>query len=562
MTPRELLDAFETLADAPDGIARLRELVLQLAVRGKLVPQDPEDEPASVLLEQIAAEKARLVKEGKIRKPKKLPPIDADEMPFEVPEGWEWCRFGEVAEIASNLVDPAKHQDAPHVAPNHIEKATGRLLPYGTIKEDGVKSSKHLFRRGQVLYSKIRPNLSKAVLVDFDGLCSADMYPLDSYIQPRYLHRFILSLPFLDEVTKDDNRLAMPKVNKEQLVTVPVPTPPLAEQHRIVARVDELMGLLDRLEAARDARNATRAALRDATLAALRDAEDADAVETAWSRVAEHMDELFTEPADVEPLRQTILQLAVRGRLVPQDPEDEPASVLLERIAAEKARLVKEKKIRKPKKLPPIEANEVPFQVPEGWEWCRFGEVFQNVMTGPFGTSLKKSEYIAGGTPVVNPQNLKNGQVVPTESTCVGPDTLSRLSTFLLETDDVVVARRGEMGRCAVVGPDEAGWLCGTGSLVLRPAGKLLPDFVALFLRCPSTVIRLGGDSVGSTMKNLNQRIMTNLEFGVPPVAEQHRIVARVDDLMGTCAALEEHLSGTQSLAEAFASAAVHHLDA
>ena len=135
------------------------------------------------------------------------------------------------------------------------------------------------------------------------------------------------------------------------------------------------MGLLDRLESARAAQDGTRTSLRDSALSALANAEDAASVETAWTLMSAQMDSIFTDPSDVASLRQTILQLAVRGRLVPQDASDEPACVLLERIAAEKARLVAEKKIRKPKALPPIEADEVPFEVPEGWEWCRFPDI-------------------------------------------------------------------------------------------------------------------------------------------------------------------------------------------
>ena len=248
---------------------------------------------------------------------------------------------------------------------------------------------------------------------------------------------------------------------------------------------------------------------------------------------------LADAPDGTKRLRELVLQLAVRGKLVAQDASDEPASVLLTRIAAEKARLVAEKKIRKPKALPPIEAAEVPFEVPEGWALIRFGDAFNVIMTGPFGTALKKSEYVPDGTPVINPQNLKDRRIIPTPSTSIGPDTLQRLSTFKVELNDVVVARRGEMGRCAVVGPAESGWLCGTGSLVLRPACGIYPLFVALFLRSPHTVSTLGGESVGATMKNLNQRIMTRLQFGLPPLAEQHRIVAKVDALMGLLDRLE-----------------------
>ena len=270
---------------------------------------------------------------------------------------------------------------------------------------------------------------------------------------------------------------------------------------------------------------------------------------------------LVEAPDGIARLRELVLQLAVRGKLVPQDPNDVPACVLLERITAEKARLAREGKIPKPKLLPPVNEDDVPFEVPEGWTFIPFGEVFIDVFTGPFGTALKASEYIRGATPVINPQNMKDGAIVPTDDTCVGLETIRRLSTFIVYERDVIVARRGEMGRCAVVSPRESGWLCGTGSLVLRPPKEVMPQYVALFLRSPSTVAKLTGDSVGSPMSNLNQRIMVNLPFGFPPLPEQHRIVAKVDALMALCDALEARLAAAPEDQAAFAAAAVHHLD-
>ena len=234
----------------PADIAPLRQTILQLAVRGRLVPQDPDDEPASELLKKIEQEKAELVRAKKIRKSTATVAVDSDRLPFPAPDGWIWASFSAVAAIASNLVNPAEYLSAPHVAPDNIQKATGRLLPYRTIREDGVTSNKHRFRAGQILYSKIRPNLAKAVVIEFAGLCSADMYPIEPLIDTTYLHRYLLSSTFLDEVTKGDNRLAMPKVNQDQLNGTPVPVPPLAEQRRIVAKVDELMGDLRRARTA------------------------------------------------------------------------------------------------------------------------------------------------------------------------------------------------------------------------------------------------------------------------------------------------------------------------
>ena len=223
----------------------LRKSVLTLAVQGKLVPQDPDDEPAEELLERLARESAPEQRRGRA---KLLPPLAQEHLQFHVPNSWTWRRFHDAAVIASNLVKPEGYLDFPHLAPDNIEKGNGVLLPCRTIKEDKVRSSNHRFYAGQIVYSKIRPNLSKVVLVEFDGLCSADMYPINVLIDARYLHRYMLSEPFLLQAVKTDTRVAMPKINQAELNAIAVPVPPLAEQRRIVAKTDQLLALVDELE--------------------------------------------------------------------------------------------------------------------------------------------------------------------------------------------------------------------------------------------------------------------------------------------------------------------------
>jgi len=205
-TVEKFVEAFPVLVDAAGGTRQLREMVRNLAVRGRLQTQRESDGIAFSLVE------ATQVQEGSVgSRPrsvnddgstKEVPP------PASLPSSWTWAAFTNVATIASNLVNPAKYQRMPHVAPDNIEKGTGRLLPYSTIAEDGVTSGKHRFCAGQVLYSKIRPNLNKVVVVDFDGLCSADMYPLTPRFDARYLQLFLLSDLFLAQVVRSDNRLA------------------------------------------------------------------------------------------------------------------------------------------------------------------------------------------------------------------------------------------------------------------------------------------------------------------------------------------------------------------
>lgn len=240
---------WEALIDRPQGLEELRRAILQLAMNGRLVVQDPGDEPAAALIARIAVEHADVRPSSRrAGRPIPGPTIDSSNSQ-RLPTGWVWARFGDVAQIDSNLVDPALHRHEPHVAPDNIEKRTGRLLlPVRSIGDDGVTSSKHQFRAGQILYSKIRPNLSKAVIVDFDGLCSADMYPINAWIDRQFLHAYILSEAFVQQVTREDNRLAMPKVNQSQLAQVLVPVPPLLEQARIVAAVNGLLGRVNELE--------------------------------------------------------------------------------------------------------------------------------------------------------------------------------------------------------------------------------------------------------------------------------------------------------------------------
>ncbi|MFM2430789.1 MAG: hypothetical protein RLZZ511_2002 [Cyanobacteriota bacterium] len=235
------------LSQEDEDVEILRKLILELAIRGKLSSPDTEDTSVQDYVDRVKQKFNDLQKQKKINKQKMPLPL-LDNFPYDLPSHWTWQRFVEVAAIQSNLVKPDDYGTSPHIAPNYIEKDTGKLLPYKTIAEDQVTSPKHLFYPGQILYSKIRPNLNKVVIVDFEGLCSADMYPIESGIYSRYMLLYMLSQPFLEQVTSGDNRLAMPKVNQEQLSQVMIAVPPLPEQKRIVAKVEQLMTLCDTLE--------------------------------------------------------------------------------------------------------------------------------------------------------------------------------------------------------------------------------------------------------------------------------------------------------------------------
>ena len=254
----EISDLSNEVNTQSSYLTKLRQAILQEAVEGKLTADWRKENPvrkgdpdydAEALLQKIQAEKEKLIKEGKIKKQKTLAPIKAEEVPFELPVGWVWTRFANVIDIESNLVQPREYDDFIQIAPDDIEKGTGHLIgERKTVKEKMIISGNHLFFAGMLLYSKVRPRLRKIAAVDFEGLCSADMYPLKPWINNTYTLNIMLSDYFDEEVYKADNRVKMPKINQNQLSTILIPVPPHAEQKAIVDRVEKLLSMVDELE--------------------------------------------------------------------------------------------------------------------------------------------------------------------------------------------------------------------------------------------------------------------------------------------------------------------------
>lgn len=281
---------------------------------------------------------------------------------------------------------------------------------------------------------------------------------------------------------------------------------------------------------------------------------NADALLAQYERIAE-------APDAIARLRRFVLDLAVRGKLVPQDAGDEPAPALLARIAHERARLAKAREISPPTETRSTEDGLLLLEIPSHWAEASVRDVLHELQTGPFGSSLHEHDYREGGTPVINPASLQGGTIVPITKMAVGADTLERLSTFRLRAGDIVMGRRGEMGRCALVTEREAGWLCGTGSLILRPSPMVFGPFLVLLIGSPFGREYLGGAAVGTTMQNLNQAILLKMRFGLPPQAEQHRIVAKVDELMALCDRLEAARTAREATRDRLAAASLARLN-
>ena len=331
--------------------------------------------------------------------------------------------------------------------------------------------------------------------------------------------------------------------------------PPLPEQKRIVARVDELLGLCDELEERQRDASGAHERLTASALSALSRSSTAAQIGKSWKFVAQYFDGLFTTLDSVDLLKQVILDLAVRGFLVPQNPDDEPAGELLERVTAEKQRRTFAGHSRNlPAQLgPPTEVTS--GALPRGWQWAAFGDVALDIATGPFGSLIHKSDYVDDGVPLVNPSHMIDGRIVADLTVTLSPERAAELEPYRLNAGDIVMARRGEAGRAALVTEAEQGWLCGTGSFVVRFVPEMDRGYVQLVLASRDCRRFLAGEAVGSTMSNLNHGILKRLPFPVPPLAEQERVVTRMDALMTMCDQLRDRIASAAIAQEHVATA-------
>ncbi|MBK9975006.1 MAG: restriction endonuclease subunit S [Planctomycetes bacterium] len=557
MTPQDLIAAFDTLAEAPNAADRLRELVLQLAVRGKLVPQNPDDEPAEQLLERARQSRLQLVASGEIRA-KRLPRLATDELPHEVPAGWAWAQ---IADCAHDLGQGEPTSRFSYVDVSAIDNEKGTIGETVAVIEpaDAPSRARKRVGRGCVIYSTVRPYLNNIAVLDreFDpepivSTAFSVLMPHEG-ISARYLYFYLRSPVFVDYVNAKQKGVAYPAINDGDFQQGYVPVPPAAEQRRIVARVEELMGLLDRLEAARDARETTRQALRDSALAALQQADTHEEVETAWQRIAENIHDLFTTPADIEPLRQTVLQLAVRGRLVPQNPNDEPASALVERAKTQLTAIAAAGRTRVGKDSTEYERDDA---LPDGWSWAPLQHLVQFIDYR--GKTPKKT---ASGVRLLTAKNIKLGYIsLEPEEFVTEADYEKLMTRGFPKEGDVLFTTEAPMGHAALVDLPEK-FALAQRTINFHPLAEVNGAYLVILLLSPWFQAELAERATGMTATGIKAAKLRLIRVPVPPDREQHRIVAQIKDLMGLVDNLEKRLAAQRDIHDAFAAAAVHHLE-
>ena len=567
-----LLSNLDLLATAPGGVARLRELILTLAVQGKLVPQDPADEPASVLLQKIRAEKDRLLAEGKSKRDKPLAEIAEEEKPFALPEGWEWVRLFELLPDFQNGASSRGDVGGRPVTVLRLADIKNRRISLNDTRQIPIAESdirKYQLREGDILITRVN---GSADIVGQFNLCdtAVDAIYCDHFIRMRVSAQWVepTFLTLLSESSLMRQRVkelfittaGQKTVNQGHIGSLRFALPPLAEQSRIVTRVEELMRLCDALEAKGQLQATQHAQLVSTLLATLTDSETPAQLAENWQRIATHFDLLLDRPQAVDALEQTILQLAVRGQLVPQDPHDEPAIVLLQKIRAEKDKLILEGKIKRDKPLPPIAEDEQPFALPPGWGWSPMGELVNRSEAG-WSPTCVGSPRRSGYWGVLKVSAVSWGAFDANANKELPTDLVPR-PEYEVQDGDFLLSRANTeelVARSVVVNTAEPQLMLSDKIIRLDVASLMNRDFLNLCNNAKYARAHYIANASGtsSSMKNVSREVVLRTPVPVPPLAEQSRIVTRVTQLRRLCADLRQRLAASQSTQALLAEALV-----
>lgn len=553
-----LLDRhFEVAFDSEEGIKKLRQLILTLAMQGKLVEQDPNDQPASELLEEIKAEKERLVAEGKIKRGKALPEITEEEKPYEIPDSWEWVRLGEIGNTFNGNSINANEK---------VNKFTGgKGRPYIGTKDVGYGRDVIKYNNGVSIpesEKKFRVTKANSILICSEGgsagrkcgitnqeICFGNKLftnePFGGILSKLILYYYMSSTfitQFKSVMTGIIGGVSIAKFN-----ALYFPLPPLPEQKRIVEKVDQLMQQCDQMEKLRTEREEKRFTIHKVTIKQLLDSASSPTFSTspnpARDFLFEHFNTLHTTLENVDELRKAILQLAVMGKLVPQDPNDQPASELLKEIKAEKEKLIQEGKIKKQKPLPEIKPEEIPYELPKGWEWVRLGEASKSI---DYGTSKKTSDdhYLI---PVYRMGNIVNGELIDENLKYISPD-IDDLPRLYLEKNDILFNRTNSyelVGKTALYNKEIGQDTFASYLIRVRLIKKgMLPLYVCLTMNAPyfrktqiePQIVQQCGQA------NFNGTKLSNCLIPLPPQNEYKRIIENLSKFMMHCDKLEERL--------------------
>lgn len=517
-----LFEQFATLATAPDGTGRLRALILQLAVQGKLGTQDASDEPASVLLEKIRKEREKLDSYGKLKKQKTVEPVG--ELVCRVPNGWVYTQLGKIVSFEYGKSLPEINRDD-----------SGKIPVFGSNGIVGYHSESITKKSSLIIGRKGSAGAVQISNVPCFPIDTA--YYFDSFenLDLKFIYYLLTSL----KLGSLEKSTAIPGLNRNDAYSLPIGLPPLAEQHRIVAKVDRLMALCDELEARQQQERAGCLKLGTASFAGLQNAESPEEFGRQWAQVCDAFDLILDCPENVAVLRQTILQLAVQGRLVRQEPGDEPASVIIERIPEKKEHL-------------PAEESEIPYPLPNGWIWGLLGAITKFI-----DYRGKTPNKVDSGIKLITAKNVRMGYLNNEPREYILPEEYDTWMTRgFPSVGDILFTTEAPMGNVAQLLIKEKIALA-QRIINLHPYDGLFSTYLMYALMSPFIQSCIEEKSSGVTARGIKASKLKLISIPLPPLAEQHRIVAKVDALMALCDQLEAQLKERAGMQGKFTDAVV-----
>lgn len=548
MDAQRFIAEFGHIANAPGGIARLRELVLQLAISGRLIGRNSMHTPVDMLLTSASMQRAAYEARHGISSTRTIAALHY--APYEIPDHWSWVRLEQLSLYIQRGKGPsyADRGNVHVVSQKCVQWGGFDISPSRFIADTSLAgySEERFIRAGDLLWNSTGTGTvgRAAIYEGFDSLRAvADSHVtvirLADLAIPRYLWCVIAS-PWVQARIDPShpNSLVSGTTQQVELATktiraLPVPLPPTEEQSFIIAKVDELMALCDRLEAQQKRRLLTRAALRQSILQAVPDVESPGDLYTAWSRLSETFSSLFATPDDVEELRKCVLTLAVRGKLISQYPNSHAAS-------------------------PIRHGGDVPFELPPTWQWVRLGDVSE-LINGDRGKNYpNKSEYVTKGVAWINTGHIEpDGSLSVSSMHYITRDKFNSLRSGKVKKGDLVYCLRGAtLGKTAIIDQFDEGAVA-SSLVIIRLNEQVDPVFAYLVLTSPIGREQISQFDNGSAQPNLSAASVKKYWFPLPPLAEQHSVVQRVSGMMRVCDDLASLLRRSSKLAEQLAASTV-----
>jgi type I restriction enzyme S subunit len=554
-----LLQHFKELTLRPKNAQELKGLILQLAIQGKLTSnwrnENSTIESASVLLKRIEEERKKLITEGKIKNEKPLATVDISKTPFLLPSNWRWCRLNDLGIIGSSSRVHQKDWQSEGV-PFYRAREIVKLSKFGKVNNELFITEElfNKFKENDSVPEKNDIMITGVGTIGIPYIVSAKdrFYFKDASVlifknifnlHPEYLNLFFSSQYWIDEIHKDSMGTTVHTLTISRAKLVPTIFPPLEEQKAIVKVVETLFKEVEQLEQL----NVERITLKEKFVISSLNQLTNENTKQEWPFLQEHFNTFFNEKNNIKKLRETVLQLAVQGKLTADwrenNPKIEDTSVLLNQILTEKAQLIKDKKIKKETPLPAISKDEIPYELPKGWTWCRMRDVTYSIVP-----NRDKPKSFTGNITWLTTRNFKSDSNKihhKADDNKLSENELNFYNARLLPIHSVVMSCVGQFGLSAVL---EQNYSCNQQLHCFVPLGKVNPYYLDSIIK--DSTKKLKNASSATTIAYLNKTKCDSLILALPPLEEQKAIVDKVNSLMNLCDALEKEIKQSQEQSE------------